>query len=380
MTTLIKDSQKLADTSAYIELFEIEISDGSFVYFHSENTVADLYFRNRFNPAVINTYVNIPAEFSGFEVKSEGAASRPRITISNVLSTFEDLTGLDEDELVGKRFTRRTTRYKFLYGQASDSNPPREYPIHSYIIDRIDSKNAIGTVFELSTPFDLAGVTLPRRQIVQGMCNWTYQGAGPDLNEGIKRGGCAWRTDSKIFLEGSEYQPFFDSNDLPIIPDSEYTVFSGSSTKDSYYRKERSLVRYNGDGTFSEITGHEFWQAKLTGSAAIPSIKEDQNWRMARPYKVWSSGNTYYAYTNPFFNEIVLYDNKLWKTRFTTSTTTAPTYGLYWDRVDLCSKRLTGCDLRFGFKPRADDSPSSVDTINRKKYYGGFSSSRVYGN
>ena len=150
MTTLINDTQKQAVDSPYVELFEIEISDGNYIYFHSENTAGDLQFRNRYNPSVINTYQNIPAKFTGFEQKVEGASNRPRIQISNVLSTFDDLIGGDEDSLTGKRFTRRTTLYKYLYGQPSDSSPPREFPVQTYVIERFDSKNNIATTFELS--------------------------------------------------------------------------------------------------------------------------------------------------------------------------------------------------------------------------------------
>ena len=32
--------------------------------------------------------------------------------------------------------------------------------------------------FELSATFDVAGVKLPRRQIVQNICPWTYKGEG----------------------------------------------------------------------------------------------------------------------------------------------------------------------------------------------------------
>tara|TARA_Y100001951_G_C11294231_1_gene274379 strand:+ start:652 stop:1782 length:1131 start_codon:yes stop_codon:yes gene_type:complete len=376
MTTLINDTQKQAVDSPYVELFEIEISDGNYIYFHSENTAGDLQFRNRYNPSVINTYQNIPAKFTGFEQKVEGASNRPRIQISNVLSTFDDLIGGDEDSLTGKRFTRRTTLYKYLYGQPSDSSPPREFPVQTYVIERFDSKNNIATTFELSNPFDLAGVKIPRRQVIQNTCDWPYQQAGKDLSESVKRGACVWRTNSKIYIGDNEYQPFFDKFDNPIIPPGPYPAYSGGTTTKNSVRYSSVVVnRYNLDGTTNPEDINEYWQARKTGVLYTP--EENSNWRRIRIYLTWIPGYTYYARKEEYFSDIVLYDDKLWKTKFTTNSINPPTYGPYWERVDLCSKRLEGCAVRFNFLPSTSTVPS-IDRANRRLPYGGFSSSRAF--
>lgn len=46
-----------------------------------------------------------------------------------------------------------------------------------WTIDRKANENSIFMEWELTAPFDLMGVKLPRRQCIQNMCNWKYRGA-----------------------------------------------------------------------------------------------------------------------------------------------------------------------------------------------------------
>lgn len=45
-----------------------------------------------------------------------------------------------------------------------------------WTIDRKSNENSIFVEWELTAPFDLRGVKIPRRQCVQNMCNWKYRG------------------------------------------------------------------------------------------------------------------------------------------------------------------------------------------------------------
>lgn len=46
-----------------------------------------------------------------------------------------------------------------------------------WTIDRKANENSIFMEWELTAPFDLRGVRIPRRQCIQNMCNWKYRGS-----------------------------------------------------------------------------------------------------------------------------------------------------------------------------------------------------------
>ena len=111
MSDLIQTVEKQAIDSELITLFDLEYADGQFAYFSPEGkdeSLADIQFRD--TGGTIRTYITIPAEADGFSVNSDGAYSRPEITIANALSTFKTSIGnLDYEELIGRRITKRTT-------------------------------------------------------------------------------------------------------------------------------------------------------------------------------------------------------------------------------------------------------------------------------
>ena len=111
-----------------------------------------------------NTYSRYPIEAGGFEYEGQGQLPRPQISISNVLSLMTTLV-LEYNDLVGATVKRiRTLNASF--------------PEEVFIIDRKVIENRELVTFELSATFDVAGVKLPRRQIVQNICPWTYKGEG----------------------------------------------------------------------------------------------------------------------------------------------------------------------------------------------------------
>ena len=75
-----------------------------------------------------NTYYAMPIELSSFEIKSDGAANRPTLSIANIESILRDtslfqnaddggtdgITGFKLEDLIGKRFTQRQTLEKYL--------------------------------------------------------------------------------------------------------------------------------------------------------------------------------------------------------------------------------------------------------------------------
>ena len=178
-----EELNKLAP-SAVIELFELDGTASSVgvdqVYrFHSgvnQDIDGDIVWNG-------NTYSRYPIEAGGFEYEGQGQLPRPQISISNVLSLMTTLI-LEYNDLVGATVKRIRTLKKYLDasnftgGSNSTADPYASFPEEIFIIDRKVIENRELVTFELSATFDVAGVKLPRRQIVQNICPWTYKGEG----------------------------------------------------------------------------------------------------------------------------------------------------------------------------------------------------------
>ena len=186
MTDITKDVQKQDPGSQLIELWELEIGTDTYAYFYSglEADLTTVQFRDQFSGGTTRTYLALPIQSEGFNLQSTGASARPTIQVANLLSTFSAaLGGLSNEDLLGKKIYRRTTLYKYCIGQSGDANPPVEFPIQMWFIDRISEKNPVQITFELSSAFDLFGTKLPRRNIIGNACAWIYQGGSKELDE-----------------------------------------------------------------------------------------------------------------------------------------------------------------------------------------------------
>jgi lambda family phage minor tail protein L len=195
-TTIASEVQKLAP-SAIIELFEIDASVivgvPTLYRFHSgkNQLIGDLVWQG-------NTYNAFPIEASGFEWNGKGQMPRPKVVVSNVLGTITALV-LAYQDLIGCKFTRIRTLQKYLdvvnfITGNPDADPTAEFPRDVYYIDRKSNETKDLVEFELAASLDLAGVALPRRQVVQNYCPWKYRGAE-----------CGYT--------GTNY---FDTNDAPV--------------------------------------------------------------------------------------------------------------------------------------------------------------------
>ena len=384
MTTLINDLQKQSPGSPLVSLFELELSPTSSVYFHSGNdeSYADIQFRDKDTPTTIRTYEALPVEFQGFEVSSEGPGARPTVSFATVLTKFiTSLGNFTLEDLVGKKIYRRRTLQKYLYGESGDSNPPIEYGIQSYIIDRKATQNSLAVIFELASPFDLDTVAIPRRVIIPNSCNWQYQGAGKDKAEHLKKGACSWRVNNKIFYQGTEYQVAFDIRNRIFAPSTVGTFTAYTATNffpNSLISVDESETRNNLDGTTTSVTLTKKFRSNRGGTHSSPTLT-DVNWTAIFPYTTWNSSTTYYTYTNKEYSDYVLYNNGIWQAKVPNVNVT-PGFGTTWKKVDLCGKRLSSCAVRYGFQP-IDQSGTKlvipkVTTLNKELPYGGFPSSR----
>lgn len=174
--TIEAEIQKL-NPSAYIELFEVDLTAlGDTIYrFHAGT--------NGLTQPIVwqgNTYSPWPCQASGFDYNTSGQIPRPKITLSNVNGAITILV-LALNDCVGGKVTRKRTLAKFLdaanfSGGNPSADPDAHLPDEVYYIDRkaVESKSVVE--FELTAAFDVSGVQLPRRQIIQNLCPWRYRG------------------------------------------------------------------------------------------------------------------------------------------------------------------------------------------------------------
>ena len=175
-TAIRSEIQKLAP-SAVIELFVLDLSlfsQGS-VYFHAgTNSLQQrLTWQGK-------TYEAFPIQVEGFEFNGNGQIPRPKLKVANVTGAITAMVLIYQD-LVGAKITRKRTLAKYLDavnfpgGVNPTADPTAEFADDIYYIDRKSRETRDVIEFELAASFDLEGVNLPRRQIVQNVCPWRYR-------------------------------------------------------------------------------------------------------------------------------------------------------------------------------------------------------------
>lgn len=176
-TTITSEIQKLAP-SAVIELFVLDLSlfNQGIVRFHAGT--------NELLQQVVwqgNVYEPYPIIVDGFEFTGNGQSPRPKLRVANVKGTITALI-LSYQDLIGAKVTRKRTLAKYLdavnfaNGNAI-ADATAEFADDVFFVDRKSKETREVVEFELAASFDLEGVSLPRRQIVQNVCPWSYRGA-----------------------------------------------------------------------------------------------------------------------------------------------------------------------------------------------------------
>ena len=395
---VVEDLQKQSPSSALIQLYEIELTSSSSIYFHSglEADLSTVQFRDKTTPSTIRTYTALPIHMVGFKKASRGALPRPKMTVANVLSTFGDALGdLSNDDLLGNKVIRRTTLVKYLYGEASDQSPPVEFPTETWYIDRVASEDAAVVTFELAAPHDLVGITVPNRHAMSNACSWIYKGASFDKEREDRVGGCNWDVQGKLTVDGVVYTNWVNVDDEFVIPSTtSFTAYSGVSdgttlTLNGYYSTSKTdAIRYNIDGSQTgSQTVTEYWQCRKAATKSTAGTPDDDNvyFNRIRVYAAWSNSTTYYAYTEDRLNSYVSYEansqTKLWKLRKTNLNQT-PGEGNYWSMGDACSNTLKGCAMRYNGEPISSGTASStMKTTQVDRWsltFGGFPGAKRY--
>lgn len=194
--------QKLAP-SAVIELFVLELSlfGQGMIFFHAGTNALQqrLVWQGK-------AYDAFPIQVEGFEFNGNGQIPRPKLKVANVTGAITALV-LTYQDLVGAKITRKRTLAKYLDavnfpGSVNPTaDPSAEFADDIYYIDRKSRETRDVIEFELAASFDLEGVNLPRRQIVQNVCPWRYRS-------------------SECGYTGTHY---FDANDQRVTPSSQDT-------------------------------------------------------------------------------------------------------------------------------------------------------------
>ena len=176
---LIKSEIQQLAPSAIIELFVLDTTSfgGEIYRFHAGT--------NGLRQRVVwqgQTYEPFPVQVTGFEFNGSGQLPRPKLAVANITGVISTLVLFYQD-MLGAKLTRKRTFAKYLDavnftgGVNPTADPTAEFQDDVYFIDRKASETRELVEFELAAAFDVNGVKLPRRQIVQNVCPWKYRGS-----------------------------------------------------------------------------------------------------------------------------------------------------------------------------------------------------------
>jgi lambda family phage minor tail protein L len=182
MTVPVSALQEVAP-GAIIELFQLELNTAQ----HGVNDIYRFHAGTNLNSTGSifwdgDEYIPFPIEAEGFEYSGNGQLPRPKIRVSNILSTITAVILTLPDGLEGAKVTRIRTLARYIDAVNFPSgvspyspDPTAEFPREIYTIDRKTVENREVVEFELAAAFDLAGVSAPKRQCIANICQWVYK-------------------------------------------------------------------------------------------------------------------------------------------------------------------------------------------------------------
>ena len=339
MTDIIDTVQLQETDDAIIQLFDITLPDAEepiYLFNGMDDGTDNLYFPEKTidsdtNTYLLKEYIAFPLNITGLETKSSGSPSRPTLTMANVpvltrnignnedgdsdeesiLDILENAGISNNEDFLGTTIVVRSTFLSKTYSSTA-SNPatgPVEFPSQKYVLDRVSAETNITVEFELASPMDIEGVMIPSRNVIGRYCPWRYQ--GHNLAE---EGGCTWPLDSN--------GRFFDENDNIIT------------------KTASSIPTY--DDSVSNVTRSLGYRTKTVDTS---NNNYTQIWEAIRAVPAESSAGQY----DPRKNRA------------------------YWKRLDVCSKTLNGCKIRF----QGNNSSLSLNT-SFPLPFGGFPGSKQF--
>lgn len=140
-------------------------------------------FQNEKNQDIVfkgQVYTAYPIQSEGFELSGNGAANRPKLTVSNIMGL---VTGLAErhNQLVGAVVIRRQTYAQFIdavnFHAGNAKADPTQEIVSKFTIEQLSNLNAETATFTLATPSEADGAVIPARIMLASVCVWQYRGA-----------------------------------------------------------------------------------------------------------------------------------------------------------------------------------------------------------
>lgn len=165
----IKHPAALHDAAqdALIVLFDIDLTKvgGGITYFSP-------HFNERGEPVTWRgqRYTPYPIAAEGFSVAGDAPASRPTLTVSNILGWVTGAVA-EYDGVIGCKVTRRRVLSRhldavnFASGQNPDHDPLAEI-IDRWTINRLTALNSRAATFELASPAETDNAVLPARPVL----------------------------------------------------------------------------------------------------------------------------------------------------------------------------------------------------------------------
>lgn len=162
------DIQKL-DPGQLVVLYELDATalGGGVLRFHSMFAGPIMFKGQEYSPW--------PTEAEGFE-RTSSQQPVPVVRVANVNGAISTLCQLFDD-LLGTKFTRRRTFWRYTDGQP-DANINAEFVPDVYFIERKANEDTTNVAFELASVLDFEGLMLPGRQIIANHCPFEYRGEG----------------------------------------------------------------------------------------------------------------------------------------------------------------------------------------------------------
>ncbi|MFB5706313.1 phage minor tail protein L [Acinetobacter radioresistens] len=126
------------------------------------------------------TFEPMALEVSGLEMRSDGKASAPTLSMANNIGGIQNAVSaycLQFGDFAGARLKVITTLAKYLDAENFSAGNPlasNEAKEQLWYIEQKTSENANAVTFELSNPIDFEGLRIPVRQI-SSYCAWEYR-------------------------------------------------------------------------------------------------------------------------------------------------------------------------------------------------------------
>jgi len=375
------DAHRLASkSSVFVSLYELEMG-GTTYYFHSEAKEGDIVFDG-------NTYSEFPIFLEGVEMAADGAINRPTLTVANVKSLLDSNTKSDLglpstfelSDFIGSRITKRQTLEKYTGVGVT----AYEFPVDTYVIDRITNRNQLMIQMELTSPFDFGGKRVPSRIVTGKYCPWLYKGYNLSDKDDTAS-ACRWKDENQIVeTSGSSYSYFFTIDDEPLVKESLSAITTASSYNASTTYAAEDIV----------TNDNNYWASKNANNTGNTPSETSLNWKLVRIFSVWSTDSTgVKSYTvdsvDPRKSSYVYHANTVWRCikAHTKDAGIVPgSNNSYWTPGDVCGKLLTSCKIRYQAKrvlvsgDTGNDARPQVGAFDTSIIlpFGGFPGTRKY--